>query len=190
MGNDEPVKFSLNAEAEPLGLSGFEDEGVEEGVYSRVLVRLKPGLEEGEPVGFVFVVGDESFGAHAVDGGVAGGGGAARRSNGACAAGISFLGFRRGIVQFSVKFGGMIFLGLGGVGKGIFFVGKHMFLNTWSFGEFADGVWNVGKWFKRWGENFLWGSVTVKIEGRTEEGFKQFLGPKLTHGATRGYGGG
>jgi hypothetical protein len=48
------VEFSLDAEAVPFGLGGFEDEGVEKRVFFGVLVAVEPGLEEFEPVFFDF----------------------------------------------------------------------------------------------------------------------------------------
>jgi len=40
------VVFALDAEAEPFGLGGFEDEAIEEGTFFGVLVAGEPGLEE------------------------------------------------------------------------------------------------------------------------------------------------
>ncbi len=99
------VEFALDAEALPFGLGGSDDEGIEQGVFSGVLIAVEPGLEEFEPVGFDFAGHDEGGGAHAVAGGVAGGFFASGFGGGAGAAGISFLWFGR------------------------LFFGKHMFLS-------------------------------------------------------------
>jgi hypothetical protein len=98
------VEFALDAQAVPFGLRGFEDEGVEKRVFFGVLVAVEPGLQEFEPVFFDFAEHDESCGAHAVAGGVAGGFFSARGGCRSGAAGVAFFGF------------------------GIWFVGKHRFL--------------------------------------------------------------
>ncbi len=87
------VVFALDAEALPFGLGDFEDESVEEGVFGGVLIAVEPGLEELEPVFFVFVFEDESGGAHAVPGGVAGGDSSALFGSRAGAAAVAFLDF-------------------------------------------------------------------------------------------------
>ena len=115
VADDVEVVFAFNAEATPFGLGGFDDEGIEDGVFGGVLVGIEPGLEEIEPVGFDFAGEDEGGGAHAVTGGVAGGGLATREAGWTGAAGIAFLGFGGGLSGFRVE-------------TGIFFVGKHMFL--------------------------------------------------------------
>ncbi len=66
------VVFAFNAEATPFGLGGFDDKGIEDGIFGGILVGVEPGLEEFEPVGFHFAGEDEGGGAHAVAGGVAG----------------------------------------------------------------------------------------------------------------------
>jgi hypothetical protein len=48
------VEFALDAKAVPFRLGGFQDEGVEQGVFFGVLVAVEPGLEEFEPVFFDF----------------------------------------------------------------------------------------------------------------------------------------
>jgi hypothetical protein len=63
------------------------------------LIGFEPGLEEQEPVTFAFVEEDESFGAHAVTDGVAGGDGSAFRGSRAGVAGIAFFGFGGGICE-------------------------------------------------------------------------------------------
>jgi hypothetical protein len=92
------VEFALDAEAVPFGLGGFEDEGVEQGVFFGVLVAVEPGLEEFEPVFFDFAEHDESCGAHAVAGGVAGGFFPSRGAGWSGSAGVAFFGF--GILFF------------------------------------------------------------------------------------------
>ena len=87
---DVSVVLALDADAVPFGLSGFEDEGVEERVFGGVLVGVEPGLEQEEPVALEFVVHDEGAGAHAVFDGVAGGGGTAFGGGYAGSAGIAF----------------------------------------------------------------------------------------------------
>ena len=132
VGDVEGVKFPLNAEAEPFGLGGFEDEGVEQGVFGGVVVGFEPGVEEGEPVGLVFVVGDEGFGAHAVDHGIAGGGGAAFGSGCAGSAGVAFFVFFLMSVFWMIWGGfgriGDVFRWLGGFGNFVF--ERHLFTTT------------------------------------------------------------
>jgi hypothetical protein len=108
---EEEIVFTLDAEALPFGLGDFEDESVEEGVFDGVLIAVEPGMEELEPVFFVFVGEDESGGAHTVTGGVAGGDGPALGTGRAGMAAVTFLDF------------GMIDGGI----REILFVGKHIF---------------------------------------------------------------
>jgi hypothetical protein len=90
---EEEIVFALDAEALPFGLGGFEYEGIEKGVFDGVLIAVEPGIEELEPVFFVFVVEDESGGTHAVAGGVAGGDGSSFRGGRAGVAAVAFYGF-------------------------------------------------------------------------------------------------
>lgn len=105
---EEEVVFFLGALTEPFGLGGFDDEGVEDGVFGWVLVFGEPGGEEVVPVGFVFAGDEEGGGAEAVAGGVAGGGGAARDAGWTGSAGVAFLVW------------GLWLLGGGGVGGSLF----------------------------------------------------------------------
>ena len=77
---EKVVKVLLAADARPFGLGGFEDEGIEEGVFFG-LIAVGPDFEEEEPIFFAFAGLDESFGAGAVFEGVLGG--------------LGFAGFRR-----------------------------------------------------------------------------------------------
>ncbi len=57
------------------------------------MIGVEPGLEEQEPIAFAFVEEDESFGAHAVTDGVAGGDGFALLCDGAGVAAVAFYDF-------------------------------------------------------------------------------------------------
>ncbi len=83
--------MALGADAVPLGLGGFEDEIVEEGVFDGA-VGSAPVAEEEEPGFFKFAGEDEGVGAGAVFDGVLGGLGAAFGGSGSGAAGIAFYG--------------------------------------------------------------------------------------------------
>jgi len=137
VADEVEVVFAFNAEATPFSLGGFDDEGVEDGVFGGVLVGIEPGVEEEEPVGLGFAGDDEGGGAHAVADGVAGGGLAARKTGGAGSAGISFFGIFLVIRGGFVRIGVNGFRRLGGFGKFVFEM--HLFTNQWSFGEFGDG---------------------------------------------------
>ena len=103
---EEVVVFFLGAQAEPFGLGGFDDEGVEDGVFSGALVFVEPAGEQVVPVCFVFAGDEEGGGAQAMAGGVSGGGGFAEGRGRTRAAGVAFcLGMIGGGIEEILLFG-------------------------------------------------------------------------------------